>query len=99
MTIKEQVFNKYLEIKQDLINNLEDVFNRQEYYTKKYRGNLLTDINVSIDYGPGGEKIIQIFIRHKDEWIKDTLKYKRGGFFNSKIITTLNDDEETRNTE
>jgi len=98
MTIKEEIFNKYLNIKQDLINNLAEVFNRKEYYTKKYRGNLLTDINVSIDYGPSNEKVIQIFIRYEDEWIKDTIKYKRdknlsnGMYFESKIVSTLEND-------
>lgn len=96
MTVKEQVLNKYLEIKQDIINNLGEVFNRKEYYTRKYRGNLNTDINVSIDFGPDGEQIIQIFVRHKDEWIRDVIKYKRndktsrsGMFFESKIVSTL----------
>jgi hypothetical protein len=97
MTIKEQVFNKYLIIKQDLINNLQDVFNRQNYYTKKYRGNASTDINVNIDYGPDNENIIRIFIRHGNDWIRDTIKFKRGGFFNSEIITNLFDDEERNN--
>ena len=98
MTVKEEIFNKYLNIKQDLINNLAEVFNRKEYYTKKYRGNLLTDINVSIDYGPSNEKVIQIFIRYEDEWIKDTIKYKRdknlsnGMYFESKIVSTLEND-------
>ena len=97
MTVKEQVFNKYLEIKQDLINNLEEVFNRKNYYERKYKGNINTDINVSIDYGPYNEKIIQIFIRHQGEWIKDTIKYKRdkersvGMYFESKIVSTLTD--------
>jgi len=98
MTIKEEVFNKYLAIKQDLVNNLGEVFNRKEYYTKKYRGNLLTDVNVSIDYGPYNEKIIQIFVRHEDEWIKDVIRYKRdknlsnGMYFESKIVSTLGDE-------
>ena len=35
--IENDVFNKYLEIKQDLVNNLSTIFNRQHYYTHKYR--------------------------------------------------------------
>jgi hypothetical protein len=99
MTVREEVFNKYLEIKQDLINNLNEVFNRKEHYTKKYRGNLLTDINVSIDYGPYNEKIIQIFVRHGDYWIRDIIKYKRdrertiGMYFESQIVGNLFEDE------
>jgi hypothetical protein len=98
MTVREQVFNKYLIIKQDLINNLADVFNRQNYYTKKYRGNAITDVSVHIDYGPDNERIISIFVRHKEDWIKDTIKYKRGGFFNSEIITNLFDEREGNDT-
>lgn len=79
------VFYKYLEIKQDLLNNLRDVFNRQNYYSKKYRGNLLTDINVAIDFTPEGNKMIQIFVRHDDYWIKDRVEFNREGIVNSNV--------------
>lgn len=77
------VFYKYLEIKQDLLNNLREVFNRQNYYSKKYRGNILTDINVAIDITPEGNKMIQIFIRHDGYWIKDRVEFNREGIVNS----------------
>lgn len=88
-TISNDVFNKYLEIKQDLVNNLKDVFNKSHTYTHKYRGNLLTDINVSLDYGPNNEKIIQIFVRHKDIYIKDVLTFKGGEHYESVIKTNI----------
>lgn len=99
MTVKEQVFNKYLGIKYDVISNLQEVFNRKNYYTKKHRGNRFTDVNVGIDYGPKGEKIIRIFVRYEDSWIKDTIKFKRdkdaptGVYFESKILSNLFDNE------
>jgi len=69
------VFNKYLEIKTDLVNNFKEVFKRQQYYTHKYRGNLLTDINVAIDITPHNTKIIQIFVRRDGYWVKDRIEF------------------------
>lgn len=88
------IFNKYLEIKQDLINNLGDVFNRSVYYTKKYRGNRITDINVGLLYDSQGNKIIQIFIRNNGKYIRDSLTFNSKGLFISDIKTNMYDDEE-----
>ena len=77
--MKQHVFNKYLSIKQDLYSNLKKVFNRQHYYTHKYRGNEFTDINVAIDITPERNKMVQIFVRHKDYWIKDRVEFNSQG--------------------
>ena len=69
------VFNKYLVIKSDLVNNFKEVFRRQHYYTHKYRGNRFTDINVAIDITPNNTKIIQIFVRKDGYWIKDRIEF------------------------
>jgi len=87
--IKNDIFNQYLKIKQDLVNNLNDVFNRQHTYTHKYRGNIDTDINVGLMYGTNKERIISIFIKHKGIWIKDILTININGEFYSKIKTNL----------
>ena len=90
MTREESdVFNKYLEIKQDLISNLGEVFNRTHYYTHKYRGNITTDINVSLDYGPRNEKIIKLFIRANKKWVRDILSIYEGRLFTSDIKTNI----------
>ena len=89
--IENDVFNKYLEIKQDLVNNLNTIFNRQHYYTHKYRGNILTDINVSLDFGPNNDKIIQVFVRHKNKWIRDVLTIRTNGEYYSEVKTNIYD--------
>ena len=87
------VFNKYLEIKQDLINNLHEVFYKQHTYTHKYRGNRLTDINVALDYGPKNERIIQIFVRSEGKWIRDVLSIFNSEIDNNSIKTNIAYDE------
>lgn len=87
--LDREIFNKYLEIKQDLVNNLSEVFNRDHYYTHKYRGSILTDINVALAEGPRGEKIIQIFIRRKGRWIKDVLSLYAGKIHENEVTTNL----------
>jgi anti-sigma regulatory factor (Ser/Thr protein kinase) len=95
MERKEQlandIFYKYLEIKQDLINNLKEVFLRTNYYTHKYRGNEHTDINVAVSENEVKEQKVQIFIRKNGLYIKDVMLYNSKGLKNSFIITNIYD--------
>ena len=83
------VFNRYLIIKQDLVNNLSEVFNKQHTYTHKYRGNITTDVNVSLYYGAYNEKVISIFVREDGKWIKDVLSIIEGKLYDSNIKTNI----------
>ena len=65
------IFDKYLIIKQDIVNNLQEVFNKQHTYSRKYRGNRVTDINVAFDTIDNNKMIIQIYIKHKGKYIRD----------------------------
>lgn len=90
--IKIEIFNKYLEIKKDLISNLKDVYNLKNYYTKKYRGNILTDINVGVGLAENAKDYtIQIFLRHNGLYIKENITYNLGGLFESKIKSNLHE--------
>ena len=84
-----EVFNKYLGIKLDIMNNLKEVFLRPNYYSKKYRGNLHTDINVGISENDYNEHRVQIFVRHADVWIRDIMVYNSKGLKESQIIQNL----------
>lgn len=86
------VFNKYLEIKQDLVNNLREVWNRQHYYTHKYRGNLNTDILVGVDESSEGNKILLVFVRNSKKWIRDELIFNSRGIIKSDITSNLGDE-------
>lgn len=83
------LLNKYLEIKQDLINNLRDLWNRQKYYTGKYRGNELTNIFVGIDETSEGNKLLIIFLQHQDFWIRDELVFNSKGIVKTKITNNF----------
>lgn len=91
--MNNRVFYKYLEIKQDLISNLKEVVLRQNYYSKKYRGNKNTDINVAIDITPEGNNLIRIFVRYNGKWIRDVLIFNRYGIVSSEITSNLSVDE------
>ena len=83
------VFNKYLEIKQDIMSDLRQVFLRPNYYTKKYRGNLKTDIHVGVSENDYNEHSVQIFVRHSGMWVKDVMVYTSKGLQNSYIKTNI----------
>lgn len=87
--MKDEIFNRYLEIKQDLVNNLESVFMRSHYYTHKYRGNILTDLNVGLAENNEGIKTIRIFIRHDGLWIRDVLTYNSKGIISDSITSNF----------
>jgi len=90
--IETEVFNKYLEIKQDLVYNIREVWNRKNYYTRKYRGNEITNINIAIEYTTEGNKKLQIFVEHKKKWIKDVLIFNSTGIVSSNVKMNLGDE-------
>lgn len=70
---------KFLEIKEDIMNNRNELVNRYEYYTKKYRGNRQNDINVGIHMEGGHAFTTQIFVRTKDGYINNKLLFTQKG--------------------
>lgn len=81
--------NKYKEIEQHIIANQKDIFNMYNYYTKKWRGSRLNDVNVGLFLGDGNIPTVQIFIRNKTGYIKKHILFNKVG---DKIndIKTLN---------
>lgn len=74
---KEALEQKINEIREDLLfNNPQDILNRQEYYTKKYRGNRLSDVNVGIWEEPGNSCVVQIFVRNKAGFKREQYKVR-----------------------
>jgi len=83
------VFNKYMEIKQDIMSDLRQVFLRPNYYTHKYRGNKFTDIHVGVEENDFREHRVQIFVRHDGVWIRDVMVYNSKGLKKSYIKTNM----------
>lgn len=79
---------KYQEIYQDLlVENVADLVNRQEYYTRKYRGNRMNDVNVGIWTLPHDSFIVQIFLRNKTGYKREQFKVVRLGANKFNIIS------------
>jgi len=72
----EQKFN---EIKEDLTVNQADVFLRYNYFSKKYMGDRLNDVNVGLYLDEGNVLVAQIFVRNKTGYIKEKLMFNREG--------------------
>lgn len=49
-------------IETDILDNQHEVIHRQDYYTTKYRGDILNDINVGIFLNDSLEVVIQIYV-------------------------------------
>lgn len=71
--------NKYKEIEQHIIDNQKDIFNMYNYYTKKWRGSRLNDVNVGLFLGDGNIPTVQIFVRNKTGYIKKHISFNRAG--------------------
>ncbi len=82
--------NKYKEIEQNIIDNQKDIYNMYNYYTKKWRGNRLSDINVGLFLGDGNVPTVQIFVRQKNEYIKSHILFIKAGdaIIDTKILNT-----------
>lgn len=87
-----EIFNMYLAIKQELIKDLVDVYNRQVHFTQKFRGDLFTDVNVGIGRDEdSGNKMIQIFIRHDGKYIKENIEFDFNGQYSTIIKSNLHE--------
>jgi hypothetical protein len=74
----EALQEKFQEIKNDiLVDNHQDLLNRQEYFTKKYRGNRLNDVNVGIWEEAYGTFKVQIFLRNKSGYLREQFRCKK----------------------
>ena len=82
--------NKYKEIEQNIIDNQKDIFNMYNYYTKKWRGNRLNDVNVGMFLGDSNIPTVQIFVRNKTGYIKSHILFNRNGdvIIDTKILNT-----------
>lgn len=96
-TLKVDVQEVYDIIEQDIINNIDEVVNRYEYYTKKYRGDRLNDINVGIFQNELNRAVIQIYVTNEDDTILTRLILSRDMKRISvvdEIVNTLNNEIE-----
>jgi hypothetical protein len=86
--MKSGIQEKFQEIYQDLlIDNVNDLSNRQEYFTRKYRGNRLNDVNVGIWSIPHSAHIVQIFVRNKDGYKREQFKVVKLSSNETKVIS------------
>jgi hypothetical protein len=73
------VQNKYSEIEQHITANQKDIFKMYNYYTKKWRGNRLNDINVGLFLNDRNLPVVQIFVRNKTGYIKSHILFNKAG--------------------
>jgi hypothetical protein len=82
--------NKVAEIENTIIDNQRDIFNMYNYYTHKWRGNRLNDLNVGMFLGDGNIPTVQIFARNKTGYIKKHIMFNKNGdtIIDTKILNT-----------
>ena len=82
--------NKVAEIEQHIIANQKDIFNMYNYYTKKWRGSRLNDLNVGLFLGDGNVPTVQIFARNKTGYLKKHILFNKTGdtIIDTKILNT-----------
>ena len=82
--------NKVAEIEQHIIDNQKDIFNMYNYYTKKWRGSRLNDLNVGLFLGDGNVPTVQIFARNKTGYLKKHILFNKTGdtIIDTKILNT-----------
>lgn len=66
-------------IREDLISNSKELFNRKHYYTHKWRSNnRLLDINVGLFRNEQEQLIAQVYVADKNTRIREQLTLSEG---------------------
>lgn len=73
------LIEEYSKIEKDIIENKKEIFLRYNYYTRKYRGDLLNDVNVGLIADEYYRPVVQVFLRNKTGYIKKHIVFNRGG--------------------
>lgn len=77
---KKELLIKYQQILNDVKENAKDLMLRYEYFTHKYRGTRLEDVNLGVWQEPGYDHTAQIFLRTREnKYIKHTLLFNYKG--------------------
>lgn len=61
-TARVNVIETLKTIEKDIVENQSEVISRKEYYSTKYRGDILNDINVGIIVNDNLETVIQVYV-------------------------------------
>lgn len=77
-------------IVKDIFSNTKEIFNRIDYYTRKYRGNELTDISFFINEE---NKYIKLFLRRKNNYIIDELNFRGNKLISREIRSNIINDK------
>lgn len=82
--------DKVAEIEMHIVTNQKDIFNMYNYYTKKWKGSRLNDINVGLFLGDGNIPTVQIFVRNKTGYVKKHILFNKVGdrIINIKTLNT-----------
>lgn len=78
--------SKYQEIKEDIFLNQKEIFLRYNYYSHKWRGDRINDINVGLFLDDNQRPVAQVFLRNKTGYIKSHIVFNKEG---NKIIDII----------
>lgn len=73
------VEDKFNAVKQEIITNQREVFYRYEYYTTKFKGNRLNDVNVGLFLDDNQRPVVQIFVRNVNGYMRERLVFNKAG--------------------
>lgn len=73
------IIKKHNEIEQDLLANEKDIFLRYNYFSKKYKGDRLNDVNLGLFMNNYLEPVAQIFVRNKTGYIRTLFTFNSDG--------------------
>lgn len=81
--MKKNIFVNVMEthdaIIEDISNNIKDLFLLYNYYTKKYKGDRLNDINLGLFLNEYQQPVAQVFVRNKTGYVRTQLIFNQKG--------------------
>ena len=82
--VENEVFTLSMEVKKELLSDVDDLLLRQDYFSKKFKGNILSEVFVGYKLNDDRHTVVTIFVQFRKKYIKDEMVFN-----NRKLIDSV----------
>ena len=73
--VENEVFTLSMEVKKELLSDVDDLLLRQNYFSKKFTGNILSEVFVGYRLNDDRHTVVTIFVQFRKKYIKDEMVF------------------------
>lgn len=87
--VENEVFTLSMEVKTELLSDINDLLLRQNYFSKKFKGNRLSEVFVGYKLNDDRNTVVTIFVRFRGKYIKDELVFNKRKLIDSTLTSNF----------